>query len=51
MITALRTRLRNTGIAVQSVQDAADANMFKSDLEKCRRNRRVPHALIYGSVF
>ena len=23
--------LRNTGIAVQSVQDAADANMFRSD--------------------
>ena len=47
----LITALRNTGIAVQSVQDAADANMFRSDSEKCRRNSRIPHALIHGSFF
>jgi hypothetical protein len=43
--------LRNTVFAVQSFQDAAkdaaatQATMFRSDLKKCRRNRRIPHTV------
>jgi hypothetical protein len=44
--------LRYTDFAVQSDQVTAvtQANMFRLDVKKCRRNRRIPHALIHFVV-